>query len=410
VRLLILSDQIPPENKGGAGEVAWRLAHFAQQAGHEVHVACATSKRAFETVKDGIHVYAFHSQYHERWRAMLSLYNPQTARPLQALYHRLKPDVVNAHNVHTHLSYYSLRMAHRMGIKTVFTAHDVMSFAYTKLTHFITPDACEMLTEAYRLPLFYNLKTHRLRYNPLRNPIIASVLKQDVDDRVAVSQALADALHANGLPPFRVVHNGIDAEQWQATPEGIHALRQHLGLEGRKVVLFAGRLSAVKGTRPLLDALNIVRQSIPNVTLLVLSSMPIEAQVTDSAYTELRQNHIVSGGWMSGSDLVNAYALADVVVTPSLCFDSFPTINLEGMATHTPVITTCFGGGKEAVEDGITGYVLNPYQTDIFAQRLTQLLMDEALAKRMGEAGYQRVLVQFSGQKMLNAVFNHSTP
>jgi len=41
---------------------------------------------------------------------------------------------------------------------------------------------------------------------------------------------------------------------------------------------------------------------------------------------------IVLGGWLEAAELASAYRLASVVATPSVCFDSFPTINLEGMA------------------------------------------------------------------------------
>src|SRR5688572_5675559 len=159
MRILILNDRIPPENRGGAGEVVWRLAGSLQQAGHEVHLAAATPDKPFEAIRDGIPTYHLHSRYPDRFRAWLSLYNPQTAGALRQLYERIQPDVINAHNVHSDLSYYSLTLAHRLKIPAVFTSHDVMPFAYFKMSYIINPAVAGVnSTHDYRLPPLYNLK------------------------------------------------------------------------------------------------------------------------------------------------------------------------------------------------------------------------------------------------------------
>jgi glycosyltransferase involved in cell wall biosynthesis len=168
-----------------------------------------------------------------------------------------------------------------------------------------------------------------------------------------------------------------------------------LRLDGRRVVLFGGRLAREKGDQQLLAALRQVREPVPDMALLVLSR--------DANYTaQLRRDHpdladcIVAGGWLEDAELAAAYRLTDVVVSPSVCFDSFPTMNLEGMAAGAPPVTTCFGGGREAVVDGETGFVVNPYNTAALAERLVRLLADEALRQRLAEAGRARVRTMFT--------------
>ena len=146
--------------------------------------------------------------------------NPQTVRPLNRLLRKLKPDVVNAHNVHESLGYHSLVIGRFAGSATVFTAHDVMPFAYTKLTRFIDPARPDQLDSFdYRLPFGYNWRQMRLRWNPARNLSIRHTMHYYVDERVAVSHELKKALEANDLPPFDVVHNGID-------PVGVRTCRK----------------------------------------------------------------------------------------------------------------------------------------------------------------------------------------
>ena len=405
MHIALLNDRIPPENRGGAGEVVWRLALGLRAAGHRVTVICATDGPSFEETREGVPTFHLHSRYPDRWHAYLSLYNPQTVEPLRRLLETLKPDVVHAHNVHRDLSYHSLVLAKRLGLRTVFTSHDVMPFAYGKVSYFIRSGTCALPPEGYRLPPFYNLRQNRLRYNPLRNWWIRRVLAQ-CDARIAVSRALAQALADNGLRNFSVVHNGIDVVSWQVSSTEVAALRSQLGLEGRRVILFGGRMTNAKGTQHLLQALARVIQRVPSALLLVAGSRPIEPQVAPHLLEPVRE-HVRSAGWLSGRALAAAYRLARLVATPSIIFDSFPTMNLEAMACGVPVVTTCFGGASEAVVDGQTGFVVNPFDIEALATAIERLLTDDSLAARMGAAGLERVQQCFSIEEFVRLMLQH---
>ena len=336
MRIIILSDRIPPESPGGAGKIAWSLACGLREAGHEVHVIAATRQNSFNEEREGIPTYHLHSHFPNRFRAYFALYNPQIAAHLRRLFENIKPDVVNAHNVHNYLSYYSLTLANRVGIPTVFTSHDVMPFAYSKLTHFIDPARCTVDSpDQYRLPHLYNLRQMRFRYNPLRNYLIRLVLRRHTQVRTCVSHALRQALEANLLPPFRVVHNGLAPDSLDVPNDEIIAMRRRLNLEDRQVILFGGRL-AYKGINQLLTALNKVVTRIPKATLLVLARGKIgEPDTIRTRFPNLREHHIRQPGWLTGPDLAAAYHLADTITVPSICLDSFPTVNLVTTQART---------------------------------------------------------------------------
>jgi glycosyltransferase involved in cell wall biosynthesis len=401
LKIIILSDRIPPENVGGAGKVAWNLALGLQAAGHEVHVIAATFKPSFREQRSGIETYHLQTQYPIRWHSWVSLYNPQTVGPLRRLLKELKPDVVNGHNVHQYLSYASLRVAHDLGLPAVFTSHDAMPFAYTKFDAFIDPQRGAVSTpDQYRLPPLYNLRQMRTRYNPFRNLIIRRILTYDTRLRTCVSQAHKEALEANGLPPFRVVYNGLDPATFEVAPNRVETLRHRLDLVGKQVILIAGRLTATKGGGQLLAAMSRLIPAFPNLVLLTLS--PKEPDFTGLG-DDLTQ-HIRSGGWLDGPDLAAAYHLADIVTMPSIILDTFGMVNLEGMAAGKPLVSTCFGGSPEIVQDGHTGYIINPFDTATFADRLGRLLRDPDLRARMGQAGRQRLLDQFTLAHQVHAM------
>jgi len=395
---LLLSDRIPPAGQGGAEQVLWRLAVGFAAAGQDVHVACTTEHAAFTETRAGIPTYHLHARYPERFRAWLSLRNPQTTGALRRLLARVQPDVVNAHNIHYLLSYHALKLARDAGAAVVFSGHDAMPFAYGKLRHFLPADGeIPRLAQAYRLPRGYNLRSNRFRYNPLRNVLIRRMLQRQAQRCTVPSQALADAWTANGIPGAIVVHNGIALEGWAAPPaEQVAALRQRLGLTGKPVILIAGRLSADKGFPQAVAALARLHQAGTPAQLLALGTSKPAASLP-AAYAPLYP-HIVSAGWLHGDELRAAFHLADVLLVPSLYLDPFPTVNLEAMAAAKPVVASCFGGSPELVLDGETGYIVNPLDTPLLAQRLQRLLQDAALRRAMGRRGQARVAAHFTLQ------------
>ncbi len=406
MHIVILNDSLPPESPGGAGRVAWQLGHGLIAAGHRVTFVTATAGPAREENRQGITVHLLHSRYAPRWQAWFGLLNPQTVIPLNRLLRKLDPDVVHAHNVHVHLGYHSLVIGRHAHAATVFTAHDAMTFAYGKLTHFIDPSNPHQLDGFdYRLPFGYNWRRMKLRWNPARNLSIRHTMRYYTDMRVAVSHELKAALEANHLPPFEVVYNGVDPARFDVPDAAIDVLRQRYNLQGRRVILFGGRLNRAKGDQQLFAALRRVRQAVPDVALLVLARSDEYAQRVIAENPDLA-GAIVFGGWLEASELATAYRLADAVATPSVCFDSFPTMNLEGMAAGAPPVTTIFGGAKELVIDGETGFVVNPYDIDALADRLARLLADEALRARMAAAGRRRVEEQFTLQHQTAAMLD----
>jgi glycosyltransferase involved in cell wall biosynthesis len=146
------------------------------------------------------------------------------------------------------------------------------------------------------------------------------------------------------------------------------------------------------------------------VALLVLARSDAYLQRLLAEHPDLA-DVIVPGGWLEGAELAAAYRLAQVVALPSVYLEPFGLVVLEGMAAGAVPVVTCFGGPREVVLDGETGFVVNPYNIDALADRLIRLLTDESLRQRMAVAGRARVEEHFTLQgqteKML-AVFERA--
>ena len=261
----------------------WRLAKSLTKVGHETHVVATTPHEAFEEEREGIPTWHIHAAYRERFRAWLSLWNPQTVRAFGRLLRRIQPDVVNAHNIHYLLSYHTLKLARDAGCGVVFSAHDAMTFAYGKLPASFNPADFALRNPGdYRLPRGFNLRQNRFRYNPVRNRIIKHYLERHAHIRTAPSQALADAYAHNSMPAVEVVHNGIELDERQLADTSLaDDLRRRLNLVGKRVILIAGRLTVEKGLRQILLALNDLHQQFPQLRLLILTSRELDGRISE---------------------------------------------------------------------------------------------------------------------------------
>ncbi len=402
MKIVMLNDDFPPLARGGAGTVTFNLAVDLKNAGHDVSVITSVRDAAMSGIGDieGVKVFRLRSVYPKRWQSWLSLRNPQTVGRVERILADLEPDVVHVHNIHQYLSYHCLKLAKRSGAKVFLTAHDVMLFHYGKLSSFIDPakPACDPHPN-YRVAAWRQLREYGTYYNPFRNMAIRRSLKY-VDGIFAVSEALKEALEQNGIRGAKVVHNGIDVSRWRRNDQEAAAFIAARGLGGKKIVLCSGRITGLKGRDLLAEAMGIVRKKIPQAVLILGGAKEFSRTPEESA----ERDGIVLTEWMPQEVMRSALHACSVVVVPSIYLDPFPTATLEAMACGEPVVATCFGGTKEAVDDGKTGWIVNPFDVESMASRIIQLLDDPGEAARMGAAGFEKVKNEFSLEQQVAAM------
>lgn len=402
MRVVVLADEFPPETAGGSGMIAHAFARGILQCGHEVIVLTVTSDRTHvgESVEGGMRVVRLFSRYHPRWRSWLSVWHPSVTREVRRILAQVRPDIVHAHNVHQHLSYASLRIARRYA-PVILTMHDAVALSQQKLR--------PRTTGGIGVPDYYDswwdeLRTERLRFNPFRRWAVRRAIRA-CSRVLAVSHALAEVLTRAGFQGIEVFYNGIDTNAWEADEDSVRAFRARLGLRTRPIVLFGGRLSGMKGCFQALSYMSAIQSRVPDAVLVVMGRVDAVANaMKHEAEKAGIGDRVVCTGWVSGEERRAVFAASTVIITPSLYLDPFPTINLEAMAAAKPVVTTVFGGSPEAVEDGVTGYVGNPYDTQSFSDRIAAVLLDQTVAHMMGVRGRERVRERFDIQRRARAL------
>ena len=410
MKILFLQDDFPPYSYGGAGQVAFNLAKGLKEKGHQVFVISAKQEKSLSGRENyqGLGVYRIYSNYHERWRAYLGLYHPGVVSQIKKIIKEVKPDIIHAHNIHYHLSYYSLKIAKRFGCPLFLTLHDAMSFHYAKLTEFISPNNLSIPKKInYQISPLGQIKRFKKRYNPFRNIIIRHYLKCP-NQIFAVSQALKKALNDNKIKNVEVVYNGIDLKNWSLSLEKVNQFKNKHHLTDKKVIFLASRLTKAKGIEALLDAFVLVNQKIKNSILFIAAKKDnYLKKIIEIAQEMGIGDNLVVAGWLDQENLKKSYLAADLVVTPSLCLDTFNLSNIEAMAARKPVVGTCFGGTPEIVTDGQTGYIVNPLNKEMMAEKIIGLLANSQKSEEFGRKGYQRVKENFSLEKQIDQILNY---
>lgn len=403
MRILYLTE-IPDPGVGSSVRQMYQTGRRLRALGHDVAVVSTVRdpRDAFTTEVEGTPVFRLHSDYPVRWRAWRSLHNKVIDRPLDAVLAEWRPDVVHAHLVHTHLGYHALTQARRAGAGVVFTAHDVMVYCYQKLT-------CFHGGEQHGGRLFdvtaYARKCipcQRFRFRPGRNARIRAVLARDVHRFTTCSNALAEVIRRNGIRVDATLLNAIEPRAEPLDPADVAAFRARHGLTGKRVLAIGGRLHEQKGVGKLLEMLAILRREFADVRLIVMGK---RALYEDGFQGQARalgvDDLVVPTGWLAGDELHQAYAATDVFVTPSICFDTFGLVNLEAMEHARPVVATSLGGSREVLEDGVTGFIENPFDVPAYAEKIALLLRDPARATAMGQAGRRRLEERFTIERLV---------
>lgn len=402
LKLVYLIDNFFPDTPTSPGMLTLDLAQEMQRRGHDVSIITTVQDRALSGRTDvaGLPVYRIFSDYHERWRAYYCLYNPQTVGAVRKILKQIQPDICHFQNVHSRLSYFCLRIAKLSAAKVFITCHDVQSFNYGKLIDFIDPKKLSVQTDFdYRVNWLSHFRHARKRYNPLRNIVIRHYLHY-ADKIFAVSEALKEALNQNKIDNVAVIHNGLNLTQWSEPEEAkLAEFKKKFNLLDRPVIFFGGRLSGAKGGEQIIAAFKKVLSAVPGSLLLVAGEKSHYFKVLSEKIKEDGlADSVVFTGFLNREELRLAYSVCTLTIVPSICFDSFPTMNLEAMSLQKPVIATCFGGSREAVINNQTGFIVNPFDESSLADKMIILIRDRQLAHKFGQQGLARMASCFSLQ------------
>jgi glycosyltransferase involved in cell wall biosynthesis len=159
------------------------------------------------------------------------------------------------------------------------------------------------------------------------------------------------------------------------------------GLPAKPAVLFAGRLEREKGVDILLQAMRMVKKSLPNVHLLIAGDGSYRATL-ESLVDALDLRETVSFlGWLQADALQLAYKDSILLTMPSICEEGLGMVLIEAGLMGRPVVASEIGGIRDVVRHGENGLLVPPGDAMALANAIATILKDRQLATHMGLAG-----------------------
>lgn len=388
MKIAILTNEYPPNVYGGAGvhvEYLTRELARVEDGHHELEVLCFgdQSERCGNLTVRGIKPgrgLTYQDPRHAKFQDTM-VRNLEMAGLLKDI------DVVHCHTWYTHLA--GCLVKQLTGARLVLTTHSLEPHRPWKV---------EQLGTAYNASSW----VERTAY-------------ENTDGVIAVSESMCrDVQELYRVPRerVRVIHNGIDLDQYRPTPDPA-VLAKH-GIDAEvPFVLFVGRITRQKGIIHLVDAIKSIRSGVQVVLGAGAPDTPeIGSEMADHverARHESANPIIWIPEMLPKDEIIALYTHASLFICPSV-YEPFGIINLEAMACGTPVVASAVGGITEVVVPGKTGLLVpieavgggsfEPKDPSRFARDLAEavnrLLDAPDTLKQMGIRSRERVEHFFS--------------
>lgn len=199
------------------------------------------------------------------------------------------------------------------------------------------------------------------------------------DLNLTPSEFTLNQLKDKGFERLAVWSGGVDVERFQsknANPE--MRLRLSGGQPDKPLIVFVSRLSREKRC----DWLVPVAKHIPGIRLAIIGDGPDRPRLerlfagTDTVFT----------GYLHGEELASAFASGDIFAFTG-AEETYGNVVAEAMASGLPVIAPNSGGVTDLVEQGVTGFLYDPEDSQALLENVRELALDPELARQMGAAG-----------------------
>jgi glycosyltransferase involved in cell wall biosynthesis len=201
---------------------------------------------------------------------------------------------------------------------------------------------------------------------------------------------------------LKIIYNGIDSAPFETAKPDRETVRKALGVQfHEKVVISIANLIPYKGISDLIESAAGVMKTMPAVKFLFVGEdRGIQRELEAKAHGLGLSRHVAFLG--RRLDIPELLAASDLLALSSH-EEGFSNVILEAMAAGLPVVATDVGGNREAVMEGITGWLVPPGDPNAMAEKILDLLCNNEKAVSWGRRGQERVKKMFTIGRMVDA-------
>ena len=223
-------------------------------------------------------------------------------------------------------------------------------------------------------------------------PMIDDAIEK-ADAYVAATTYERDYLISRGVDAqkLHVIGLGVDADRFEAA-DG-RSVRQDHGLSDYPVVAYIGQQARHKGIDTLLQAMEQIWDTFPDVRVLIAGARtnfsPTLRRIIERM-ENVHQQRIVLIDNFSESQKPELFAVCDVFAYPSV-YESFGIAFVEAWAARKAVVGCYAGAVPSVVSHGVDGLLVKPRDSGGLAEAILRLLRDPNLRRDMGQRGHEKV-------------------
>ncbi len=234
-----------------------------------------------------------------------------------------------------------------------------------------------------------------LRYK-LTRALETYVLKK-ADAVTTICQGLKQDIESRGIPSAKItlIPNAVDIDKFEIIADKNPALVQRLKLDDKYVVGFIGSFYGYEGLPLIVDALAILKDTMPELHVLLVGGGPEEEKLKAYVKQKGLVDSVTFTGRVAHDEVNDYYSVIDVLLYPRLSMRLTELVTplkpLEAMAQKSLFIASDVGGHHELVEDGKTGILFKQGDATALADKIRGLKEDIALHQWLKEHGREYV-------------------
>lgn len=186
---------------------------------------------------------------------------------------------------------------------------------------------------------------------------------------------------------------GVNVEHFKPNVSG-HTIRGLLGLTDEPVIISLRSLTPLYDVDTLVRAARLVLDKIPKASFIIAGD-GVELSALRTLAVDLGVDHAVKFvGRISESKLPSYFGAANVYVSTALSDSGLAASTAEAMACGLPVIVTDSGSNRDWIIDGENGYVIPLRNPSVLAQKIEEILGDQAKAIEWGDMNREIILTR----------------
>ncbi len=243
---------------------------------------------------------------------------------------------------------------------------------------------------------------HEIIVNPkFVHKFLSYLIAKNADEVIAVSEAVKSHLSNTGYfkNQIRVIYNGVDNNVFNPNNNREYLKKEFNIKKDSIIVGMIGRVNAWKGQHDFLEAMDLVLENDENTYAMIVGGVfeGEEWRVKDlkeKINNMKNKERVIFSNYRN--DTKNIHCLYDIFVLPSINPDPLPTVVLEAMASGKPIVGYKHGGICEMVKNNYNGILANIRDINDLAQKITILIEDKELRKKMSINSSKRQSEMFS--------------